>query len=275
MANVLITGTSSGFGKLAALAFARNGDTVFATMRNTSKGADLERIRDEEKLSLRVLQLDVLDEASIARAVAEAGRIDVLVNNAGFELRSPIELADEDEVRSQFDTNVFGVLRLIRAVVPQMRERKSGTVINVSSVAGIVGVPYGGLYSATKHAVEAISEVLHYELHPFNIRVAIVEPGAFETEFGGNIVRARRFSADSPYSDMMERFNQGREKLNPTGAVADPGDVARAIVEAAYTEAPKLRYLVGNDAKLIGAVRAQTDFEGFEQAMRQTLDWWE
>lgn len=274
MANVLITGCSSGFGLLAALHFARNGDTVFATMRDTSKAGELERIRDAERLPIQVLHLDVLDESSIVKAVAAAGRIDVLVNNAGFEIRSPIELADDDEVRRQFDTNVFGLLRVIRAVAPQMRERRSGAIVNVSSLAGVVAVPFAGLYSASKHAVEALSETLYYEMHPFNVRVAIVEPGAFQTSFDDNITRARRFTEDAPYYDLMERFEKSRGVLN-TGEPPDPNDVAKAIYEAAYTESPKLRYLVGADAQMIVGVRKATDFEGFEQAMRKTLDWWD
>ncbi|HEY8172024.1 MAG TPA: SDR family NAD(P)-dependent oxidoreductase, partial [Dehalococcoidia bacterium] len=164
--------------------------------------------------------------------------------------------------------------RVIRAVAPQMRERRSGTIINLSSVAGVVGMPYAGLYSASKHAVEAIGEALHYELSPFNVRVSIIEPGAFTTSFGDNIVRARRYTADSPYEANAQKFEQSRTKLYP-GEPQDPNDVAKAIYEAAYTESPKLRYLVGGDAQMIGAVRKQTDFEGFEKAMRTTLDWWD
>jgi NAD(P)-dependent dehydrogenase (short-subunit alcohol dehydrogenase family) len=280
MANVLITGCSSGFGLLSALRFARNGDTVFATMRNTGKAGELERIRDAEKLPITVLQLDVLDDASVTRAVGEAiaaaGKIDVLVNNAGMELRGPIELADDDEIKAQFETNVFGTLRVIRAVVPAMRERGSGTVINVSSLAGVVVPPYGGFYAASKHALEAITEAMHYELSPCGIRVASIEPGAFPTNFRSSIVSARRFTKDSPYYERFERFQASLDKLtHPEGAPADPEDVAKAIYEAAYSESPRLRTIVGNDAKLISTVRKQTDFEGFEQAMRKTLDWWD
>jgi NAD(P)-dependent dehydrogenase (short-subunit alcohol dehydrogenase family) len=275
MAHVLITGCSSGFGLLTALEFARRGHTVHATMRDTSKDGELRKAAEGEGLEIKVLQLDVLDTASIERAVKEASAaapIDVLVNNAGFELRSPIELADDDEVLRQFDTNVFGLLRVIRVVAPLMRERRSGAIINLSSLAGVVAVPYGGLYAATKHAVEAISETLHYELHSFGVRVAIVEPGAFQTSFRDNIVRARRFTEASPYWELSERFEASREKLNQ-GPPNDPQEVANAVCDAAFTEAPKLRYLAGADAQLIATVRKQADFEGFEAAMRQTLDW--
>lgn len=276
MARVLITGCSSGFGLLSALRFARNGDTVFATMRDTTKAGELERARDEEKLPIQVLQLDILDDASVKKAVAAAGRIDVLVNNAGMELRGPIEAAEDDEVRAQFDTNVFGTLRVIRAVLPAMRERGSGTIINVSSIGGVVASPYGGFYSASKFALEAISEALHYEVAPYGIRVAVIEPGGFQTNFRSNIRDARAFTPDSPYYDRWQRFQASLDKLiRPSGEAADPDDVAKAIVEAAYTESPKLRTLVGADAQFIAGVRRSTDFEGFEQAMRKTLDWWD
>jgi NAD(P)-dependent dehydrogenase (short-subunit alcohol dehydrogenase family) len=279
MANVLITGCSSGFGLLTALEFARRGDRVFATMRNTSKAGALQEAAGAENLSVTVLPLDVLDDASVASAVKSAtdaaGPIDVLVNNAGWALRSPIEEADDDEIRKQFETNVFGTMRVIRAVLPAMRERRAGTIVNVSSIGGIVGAPYEGFYSATKHALEAISEVMHYELSSFGVRVVVIEPGGFDTEFGNNIIESRRFAAaGSPYRELGERFRAALLKLRaPDGVPSDPADVARTICDAVADPNPKLRYLVGGDAQLIAAVRKQMDFEGFEAAMRQTLDW--
>jgi NAD(P)-dependent dehydrogenase (short-subunit alcohol dehydrogenase family) len=278
MSNVLITGCSSGFGLLAALEFARRGDTVFATMRDTSKDGDLKAAAAKENLKVNVLKLDLLDQASIDSAIAEAqrsGPIDVLVNNAGFEVRSSIEDASEDEIRRQFETNVFGTVRVMKAVLPDMRKRGAGVIINLSSVAGVVGVPFGGYYAASKHALEAITETMHYEVRPFGVRVALVEPGAFQTSFGANIVVAKDFNERSPYWNTSERFHAARTKLSNPEAPNDPMDVAKAIVEAAYTDTPRLRWLVGGDAQLIGAVRKQTDFEGFEAAMRQTLDWWD
>src|SRR6185295_6420910 len=215
MANVLITGCSSGFGLLTALEFARKGDHVFATMRNMAKAGALEQQRDAEKLPIDILQLDILDQASVDGAIATAGRIDVLINNAGMELRSPIEDASDAEIRRQFETNVFGTMRVIHAVLPAMRKRGSGTIVNLSSVAGIIGVPYGGYYSATKHALEAISETMHYELSSFGVRVISIEPGAFHTEFGNNTFTAAGFNEQSAYWDLSERFAVARTKLNP------------------------------------------------------------
>ena len=277
MANVLITGCSSGFGLLTALEFARKGDHVFATMRSTAKAGALTKARDTEKLPIDVLQLDLLDPASIAKAVAEAeraGPIDVLVNNAGMELRSPIETAHEDEVRAQFETNVFGTLRVTKAVLPKMRERRSGTIVNLSSIGGIVSVPYGGYYTGSKHALEAISEAMHYELHAFGVRVIVIEPGGFPTEFGSNAFFSRAFKKGSPYWELRERFEAGLQKMiRPGGAAQDPADVARAIYDAVHDATPKLRYLVGADAQMIAGVRKQMDFEGFEAAMRNGMDW--
>ena len=160
--NLLITGANSGFGLLTAEKFARAGHTVHAGLRNASKGEALEALR-AEGLPVIPVSLDVTDAGSIAAAVASAGStapIDVLVNNAGFEVRGPVETLEDDLLKRQFDTNVLGVVRLIRAVVPAMRVRGAGTIINVSSVAGHISAPFSGAYSASKHAVEALSEAL-------------------------------------------------------------------------------------------------------------------
>lgn len=147
MANVLITGCSSGFGLLTALHFARQGDKVFATLRDPAKGGELQRACRAESLELEILELDLLDSDSVdaaAKHAETAGPLDVLVNNAGMEVRGPIEETEEDEVRLQFDTNVFGTLRVIRAILPGMRERRAGTIVTVSSIAGLVSRPFGG-----------------------------------------------------------------------------------------------------------------------------------
>ena len=180
MGNILITGCSSGFGLLSAAHFARKGDRVFATLRDLARGLELERIRQAEDLAIEILQLDVLDSSSVEAAVKRAeadGPIDALINNAGIEVRGSIEDISEQEARLQFDTNVHGALRMIRAVLPGMRQRGSGTIVNISSIGGLVGRPFGGLYAATKHALEAISEALYFEVQPFGVRVAVVEPG--------------------------------------------------------------------------------------------------
>ena len=279
MAVVLITGCSSGFGLLAALHFARQGDTVYATMRDPAKAGALEAARDKESLPIHVVPLDVTDDASVANAVrqvvAEAGRIDVLVNNAGIGIHGPIEDTDVAEVKEIFETNVFGAMRAVNAVAPTMRQQGSGTIVNVSSLAGRVVAPFGGIYSASKYAVEALSEALHYELHPFGIRVVVIEPGGFETRFGDNRRVSSRFTEGSAYLDLERRFEASLERLPGRGGPGDPQVVAEAIYNAVQDKEPKLRYLVGQDAEMIGGLRKQMDDTQFEQTMRQTLDFWE
>jgi NAD(P)-dependent dehydrogenase (short-subunit alcohol dehydrogenase family) len=276
MANVLITGCSSGFGLLTALGFARAGDRVFATMRNVAKGDELRRAATAEKLPLTIHQLDVVDPASVERAVAEAldaGPLDVLVNNAGVECRSSIEDADDEDVRRQFDTNVFGLLRVTRAVLPAMRKQGRGTIVNVSSIAGLVSRPYGGLYSATKHAIEAISEALFFEVQPFGIRVAMVEPGQYGTPLLANAFPGRRFDERSPYWGHSAQLDAALARLRPDGKMQDPQEVADLIVALAKSDAPKLRNVAGADAVMLAAAHRQMEFEDFQRAMRQTLDW--
>ncbi len=279
MSVVLITGCSSGFGKLAALEFARRGDTVFASMRNTKKSGPLLEEAKTAGVSLEVIALDVNDrksvEAAVAGVVQRAGRIDVLVNNAGISTGGPIENFDDDEIQHVFDTNVFGLIRVTRAVLPTMRAQAGGTVINVSSIAGKVSAPYGGIYSGSKHAVEGISDALYFELHPFGIRVVVVEPGGFETEIFNTSQPARGFNEGSPYVEFEQRFSAATGKLPGGGQRGDAQVVANVIVDAAKSEQPKRRYLVGQDAELIGGIHKQMSDEDFEKAMRTTLDVWD
>ena len=279
MSVVLITGCNSGFGFHASLTFARQGHDVFATARNLDRAEPLRDAATAEGLELHVLRLDVRDADSVDGAIAEvverAGRVDVCVNNAGIELRGPIEECSDDEVLVQFDTNVFGLLRVVRAVLPVMRAQRSGVIVNVGSLAGLVARPYGGLYSATKHAVEAISESLHYECKEFGIRVAVLEPGQFETELLNNAITAARFGDDSIYKAAADRFDEALQRLSPDGRPAPPEVVAEAIVAVAEDDDAGLRHLVGSDAELVWSVRSGSTFEQYEQTMRAALDWWE
>jgi NAD(P)-dependent dehydrogenase (short-subunit alcohol dehydrogenase family) len=277
MATVLITGCASGFGKLAALHFANQGDTVFATMRDTSRGADL--AREAESLPIEILQIDVNDDASVAAGVQQvvdkAGRIDVLVNNAGIGHRGPIEETDDAEAKEVFETNFFGALRMTRAVVPQMRKQGGGRIINVSSLAAVVTPPFDGIYSASKKALEAASEALYYEVSPFGIKVSCVEPGGFQTNIENTRRVSRRFTEGSPYLDRSQRFEESLTRLPAAAARGDAQQVADLIYNVAQEEKPKLRYLVGQDAEMIGGLRHQLDDEQFEQTMRQALDFWD
>ena len=278
MATVLVTGCSSGFGKLTALLFGRHGHTVFATMRDVERAGPLAEVAAEEGIDVRVLALDVDDPASVAAAVAEAegvagGGLDVVVNNAGYELRGPIETCTDEEIRAQFETNLYGPLRVIRAVLPGMRARGSGVIVNVSSIAGLVARPFGGIYSASKHALEAASETLHHELRGDGIRIAVIEPGQFETPLLSNAVTAAGFDESSPYWERAERFEDAIKRLSPDGRRAPAEVVAEAIVAVAFDPSAGLRHLVGADAELIMSVRNAGTFEDYEETMRAALDW--
>jgi NAD(P)-dependent dehydrogenase (short-subunit alcohol dehydrogenase family) len=279
MSTVLLTGCSSGFGYHAALSFAREGHEVFATVRTIERAKPLQDAALEEELDLHVVRLDVRDADSVDGAVAEvmerSGRIDVCVNNAGVELRGPIEECSDDEVLVQFDTNVFGLLRVVRAVIPIMRDQGGGVIVNVGSIAGLVARPFGGIYAASKHAVEAITEALHFECGLWNIRLAVIEPGQFETELSNNALTAARFDSTSPYKDVAERLDAAVRTLAPDGKPAPPEVVADAIVSVAEDDNATLRHLVGADAELIWSVRNGSDFEQYEQTMRSALDFWD
>jgi NAD(P)-dependent dehydrogenase (short-subunit alcohol dehydrogenase family) len=211
----------------------------------------------------------------VSDVIRRAGRIDVLVNNAGVGTHGPIEDYDDDEVTEVFETNVLGVIRAARAVAPHMRKQGSGTIVNVSSLSGKVTAPFSGVYSASKHALESLSDALYYELHPFGVRVVLVEPGGFETEFGNNRRLARRFTEGSAYVDLERRFAEAGTRLPGGGDRAPAQVVADVIVDAARSDAPRRRYLVGQDAELIGGLHKSMSDEDFEKAMRTTLDFWD
>ena len=258
----LITGTSTGIGLATALHFGREGHDVWAGVRNPTTATDLRAAIDKERLPVRVVALDVDDGESVQRGVAEvldkAGRVDVLVNNAGIGGGGPIEDVPVDWVKTLFETNYFGVLRVTQAVLPGMRERRAGAIVNVSSVAGRLAVAGHGHYSAVKHALEAMSEALAQEVQRFGIRVAIVEPGVVVTPI---FSKAKRWADPaSPYFDHVRRLLLLYQKQMPHAA--QPADAARVIYKAATTSTPRLRWLVGDDAKLLVAGRQrQTDEE--------------
>ncbi len=280
MATVVITGCSSGFGLHTAVEFARGGHEVFATMRDPNRADRLVAAVDAAGCWVHVLALDVCSEPSVRAAVGAiveaAGGIDVVVNNAGTELRGPVELISDAEAREQFETNVFGLLNVVRATVPHLERSADGVIVNVSSIAGIMVRPFAGLYAASKHAVEAITEALHFELGLKGVRVHAVEPGQFATDLAANTATADAFSvADEPYWSVAEALEDRIRGLVPGGEPSDPAVVARAIVAAATDPATPLRTLVGGDAELISAARAGQSFEDYERTMRTFLDYWE
>jgi NAD(P)-dependent dehydrogenase (short-subunit alcohol dehydrogenase family) len=266
MARALVTGCSTGIGRATAVELTKRGFEVVATARRPEVLEDLD-LADR-------LRLDVDDEASVSECLAKVGEVDVLVNNAGVGIHAPVEKGPVDEVRKILETNVLGAVRMIQAVVPQMRERGSGTIVNVSSIAGRVSAPLGGFYSASKYALEAISEALHYEIGHWGVKVRIVEPGAFDTSFGDN---RRIFAVDEPpYDELDEVWEKAQGRLQgEAGTRPGPEVVAQTIADAAEGKEDKLRWPVGDDAKLVLDVRTSMNDEDFEATMRQTLelDW--
>lgn len=271
----LITGCSTGIGYLTALEMARRGYTVHATMRSPDRdGTPLRDAAAREGLDLRVAALDVTDRGSRAEAVAEviavSGRIDVLVNNAGLGDLGAIELQSDETVHRMFETNVFGPLALMRAVLPGMRERQSGTIVNVSSVAGRIVGGVNGIYSATKHALEAISEALALEVRALGVRVIVIEPGFFQTPILQKATGAIA-EADGPYADIQRRMATLYTVATAQGG--DPAEVAKVISDAVSTDAPRFRYAIGADAPVFLEGRAKmTDEEYIDAFGREQTD---
>lgn len=234
---VLITGASSGIGQACARHLARRGYRVFGTSRRP----------DASATGFTMILMDVTDDASVHRGVEEvmrqAGRLDVLVNNAGFGIAGAVEDTSPEEAREQLETNFFGVLRLCRAVLPIMRAQGSGTIVNIGSLAGLIALPFQGLYSASKFALEGLSEALRMEVQPFGIRVVLIEPGDVRTNFTFSRRRTRA-SAASPYAERMERALTVAEHDEQHGV--SPEAVARVLGRVPRLRHPRLRYRAGN-----------------------------
>ncbi len=239
--SVLITGAATGFGFLGALHYARAGAKVFATMRNLPRpqASELLNAAETEKLDISVLELDVLSDAMVAKAVREAeaqagGALDVVVNNAGIGITGPVELQDMEATKLIFDTNVFGAQRVARAALPAMRKAKRGLIVNISSQLGRVIVPNGGHYSATKFALEALSEQMAYELVPHGIDVTIIEPGGYPTDVWRNRNRytgALKVRLDAERATAYPAVVARMGTEDGSGRSADPMDVPSAIAE--------------------------------------------
>jgi NAD(P)-dependent dehydrogenase (short-subunit alcohol dehydrogenase family) len=278
VASVLITGCSTGFGKHVALLFGRQGHAVHAAVADPTTAGPMAEMAAEEGIDVRVLTLDVTDPDSVRAGVAEAeaaagGALDVVVNGPGIGLRGPIEACSDDEARAVFDHNVLGPMRVIREVLPAMRDAGAGVVVNVSSIAGLVARPFGGLYSATKHALEGLTESLHHEVRPFGIRVALVEPGQFESEQVAEARAEAQFDASSPYWESSSRFDAAIRRLLPDGRPMPMEVVAETVVAVAFDPNAGLRHLVGADAELVMSMRAAGSFEHYDRTIRAALDW--
>ena len=274
MENVaLVTGCSSGIGLETAISLAREGHFTYATMRNMKKSGDLDKIVHDEDLPIKILELDVDDEESvdntIAKIMEEKGRIDTLVNNAGWGMWGTVEDVSIEEFKQQFETNFFSIIRMIQKVAPIMRKQKSGNIVNVSSVAGRIGFPVSPAYISSKFALEGLSECLRFELGPFGINVIIIEPGVIKTNFFDSMKMAKKSNSDSVYNEITSKVVSGVKMMAEMGT--EPKEVANTIIKSINAENPLPRYIVGNDAMMfLEAKKMKTDIE-FENYIKKEL----
>lgn len=270
----IVTGSSSGIGFVTSVLLAKNSFFTYASMRNLAKSNGINDIAKNENLPLQVIQLDVNDDKSVKTAIdkvlAENGRIDVLVNNAGYGLLGCVEDLSMDEIKAQFETNLFGIIRVTQAVLPTMRKQKQGMIVNISSIAGKIGFPVTPAYISTKFALEGLSESMRYELDPFGIKVIIIEPGAVRTDFSNRMAVAKKVSdPNSPYSQMTQKVAAGFKMLLEHGT--PPEEVAKTILKAVTSENPEPRYLVGNDAAMVMEARKNMSDAEFEKFMKKEM----
>ena len=257
---VLITGASSGIGKAIAGNLVERGDVVYGTSRDPSRNADAPGARQ--------LPLDVLSDESVhacVRAVLEeSGRLDALINNAGYALTGALEEASVGEAQEQFETNFFGMARMVKATLPVMRRQGVGRIINIGSLAGVMAVPFLGFYSATKHALEGYTEALRHEVRPFNIRVSLIEPGFIRTGLGKNSRTPRDFIGE--YDPWRVRALESITRYINTGP--DPEIVARCVLRAIESKRPKTRYKAGREAMQVILLRRLVPASVFEKLIR-------
>jgi len=268
----VVTGSSSGIGHEIALILARNGFLTYATMRDLQKNSKLKSIKDEENLPLEFIQLDVTDENSVRTAVQkiydDVGRIDMLINNAGYGLTGAFEDLSIDEIKTQFETNFYGLIRTTQAILPIMRNQKSGIIVNMSSGAGRFGFPMGSAYVSTKFAVEGLSESLSYEVEPFGIRVILIEPGMIKTNFSNASIMAKKsIDPNSSYAPLMKSMETGFNKLLENAS--SPQLVAQITLDAMTSDKPNLRYLAGKDVEQWLEAKKKMSDEEFHDMIKQ------
>ncbi len=268
----VVTGSSSGIGYETSLALARDGYNTFASMRDVKKGDKLKQIADKENLPINVLELDVNKEESIVDAIkkvmSDANRIDVLVNNAGYGQFGCTEDVSVEEFRKQFETNFFSIVRIIQEVAPIMRNQGSGAIINISSVAGKMGLPGSPAYISSKFALEGFGECLRYELGMFGIKSTLIEPGVIKTNFFDSM-KIPDSKTDPKYKEITENMLAGLKMMVEMGT--PPSQVADVVIKAIHDEEMLPRYVVGTDAAMfMDAKRSKSDLE-FEKYMSKEL----
>ncbi len=264
---ILITGASSGIGKETALTLIKEGHIVYGGARRADQMEDL------TKAGGHAIKMDVTDKAQVNAAVNqildEQGKIDVLINNAGYGLYGAVEDISLEDARRQFDVNIFGLAQITKAVLPQMRERKSGKIINISSMGGKMYTPLGAWYHATKHALEGWSDCLRLELKDFGIDVVIIEPGLIGTEFADILYDPMlKSSGNGPYGKLATTVARvTKESYEKKGATSPPSVIANAISRAIASKKPKTRYRVGKMAKPLVWIRVVLGDRFFDKAV--------
>ena len=264
----LVTGGSSGIGEATALKLTELGYTTYAAARRVQRMGDL------AASGVRPLAMDVTDDDSVRSGIkhilAEAGRIDVLVNNAGYGSYGAVEDVPLTEARYQFEVNVFGAARLTQLVLPQMREQRAGTIINITSMGGKIYTPLGGWYHATKFALEALSDCLRIETRPFGINVVVVEPGGIQTEWAGIAAdKLRTVSGNGPYDEQAKAMGESLDSDTNRRRQSPPTLIANTIAKAVTARRPKTRYAVGFGAKPLIFMRGLLPDRGFDAVIRR------
>ena len=268
----LVTGSSSGIGYETCLALAKKGYQTFASMRDSKKSEKLKQIADKENLPIIILELDVDSEESVVSAVKkimkDSNRIDVLVNNAGYGQFGCLEDVSIDEFRKQFETNLFSIVRIIQEVAPVMRKQGSGIIVNISSLAGRMGLPGSPAYISSKFALEGLTECLRYELGMFGIKTTLIEPGVVKTNFFKSM-RIPESKKDPKYKQITEKMLSGLKMMVEMGT--PPSQVAEVVVKVIHDKEIMPRYIVGADAAMfMEAKRSKSDIE-FEKYMSKEL----
>lgn len=272
---VLITGCSSGFGMLSAARLAAAEHTVYATMRDLTKQERLLKETARRGTEVKILSLDVTDDASIDRVVTritgEHGQLDVLVNNAGYGLGGAFEDLLEAEFRAQMETNFFGVLKMIRHCLPLLRRSSAAKIINLSSIAGLSGIPGLSAYNASKFALEGFSEALSHELAVFGISVTLIEPGSYQTDVQKNSRLAQNFyNPDSPYLEYSKRLLASTQR-RVARRDGNPEDIAGLIERVINTQKPAMRYIAGRDARVLAFLRRTLPFGAYSRFLNRVL----
>jgi len=272
----IVTGSSSGIGYATSLMLARKGFYTYASARNIDKSASLQSIANAESLPLKLIQLDVTDDSSakdaLEKIVLERGRIDVLVNNAGYALFGAFEDLSLDEIKAQFETNFFGVIRVTQHVLPIMRKQGGGVIVNVSSINGLIAFPVISAYVSTKFAIEGLSESIAYELEPFGIKVILIEPGVIGSNFmKGSVLPKKALDPKSPYSELVQKVSVKTNSQHEDKNATQPQEVANTIIQAISTEKPEFRYVVGNDAVGLLEARKNMPYSEFQKMIIQNI----